>query len=336
MAMGSSVSYTGGGLGGYATSYDPRYGGKPTVPDPYATASSAIGANIANMGKLETLASGLNAFNQKELLNQYETAIPGYSNLTKQAGANTQSQLEGQVSSDVVNQILQNAAERGIMTGSPGSANANAAMLRALGLTSLGLQQTGQQNLIALEGAAPVAQPFDVSKLFISPDAVQSAQMAANLYASAPDPAAAAQAAQTAASGASVPRGTYTLGPTSQGGGGVGAAPTQTGASYVNGPWASDVGNPTVPSLWNPSYQTADPYASWNQWASGIPTTSGTGTGNTYMGGNWTGVNPADYQYAEGTPGAQYDYASMFQDAGAPYTDYSSGDWSNYDWSQFE
>lgn len=57
------------------------------------------------------------------------------------------SEISGQLPSDVQAQLNQQAAERGVSTGTTGSPNAGAAYLRALGLNSLQMQQLGQQNL---------------------------------------------------------------------------------------------------------------------------------------------------------------------------------------------
>ena len=195
---GFNISGGGGGGAGTLTPgqvnyYNPAYGGIPTVPDPNATASAAISGNAANLGAGEGVASNLNAFNQSQLLGQYNMAIPNYSALTATASGNTQQQLNGQVPTDVINQLLTSSAERGISGGSPGSANSNAAYLRALGLTSIGQQQTGMSNLHQLTADAPIAKQYDPSSMFVTPEQQQSAQMASNLYASAPQPAAAAQ-----------------------------------------------------------------------------------------------------------------------------------------------
>jgi len=209
---------SGGSLPGYTYDWNASYGGKPEVPSPAGSASLATAANVGNLGQLYNLAGSLNQFNQGQLLGQYESAVPGYGGLVKKASGNIGEQLAGNVPSDVVNEIIQTAAERGIMTGSPGSPNANAALLRSMGLTSLGLQQQGQENLISMERAAPIAQPFDVSKLFITPEEIQQAQMAANLYAAAPDPMMAAGAAINAARGpTSGWKPTTVMGPTSSG-----------------------------------------------------------------------------------------------------------------------
>lgn len=195
-----------GGGGGAATLpsgavnfYNPAYGGIPTVPNPTASAATANAGNAANLPGLESTAANLNTFNQNQLLGQYNMAIPNYAALTQTASGNAMQQLEGQVPQDVISQLLTGAAERGITGGMPGSPNSNAAYLRALGLTSIGQQATGMANLHQLSADAPIAKMFDPASMFVSPEQQQEAQMAANLYASAPRPEDATNAAKSAA-----------------------------------------------------------------------------------------------------------------------------------------
>jgi len=202
----------GGGAGGATLTpgpvnyFNPAYGGVPTVPNPTATAAAANAGNAANLPALEGTAANLNTFNQNQLLGQYNMAIPNYAALTQTASGNAMQELSGQVPTDVINQILQGAAERGITGGVTGSNNANAAYLRALGLTSIGQQATGMANLHQLTADAPIAPIFNPASMFVTPDQEQEAQMAANLYASAPVPsAAAAQAKADATVGSSNP-----------------------------------------------------------------------------------------------------------------------------------
>jgi hypothetical protein len=112
-----------------------------------------------------------------------------------QSSGNILSQLQGQVPKDVANQIAQMAAERGVGTGSIGSPDANTALLRSLGLTSLGLEQQGEQNLTGAIARTPTGQQFNPQQFLVTPGQQQEAQYLANLYSAAPDPAAAANAA---------------------------------------------------------------------------------------------------------------------------------------------
>jgi hypothetical protein len=81
--------------------------------------------------------------------------MPNYGALSSQASGLAGTQMAGEVPRDVIQLLQQQAAERGIATGMPGSDNANAAYLRALGLTSLGLQQQGIQNYANLLQTSP-------------------------------------------------------------------------------------------------------------------------------------------------------------------------------------
>lgn len=175
------------------------YGGIPTVPSPISTAGTAITGNLANLSDLYQLSGNVNAFNIGEAAAPYAANLPNYQAMIEQSSGNILSRLKGEVPTDVVNQLVQNAAERGIMTGSTGGPNENAAYLRALGLTSLGLQTQAEGELTGAIGRTPVPQLFNPSTFFVTPEQQQQAQLAANIYGAAPNPAAAAiQAQQTA------------------------------------------------------------------------------------------------------------------------------------------
>ena len=99
--------------------------------------------------------------------NQYLKNLPNYANMVGSRTENISQQLRGQLPQDVINQIGQQAAERGISGGSPGSPNANAAYLRALGLNSLQMQQQGNQNLSTAIGDTPVAPLFSPGSMIV-------------------------------------------------------------------------------------------------------------------------------------------------------------------------
>lgn len=185
---------TGGG-------YNPAFGGIPQLPSPVASAGQAIQGDSANMSQLLQLLSSLDTGQQSQLLSQYNMAIPNYSQLTQTASTNTGQDLHGEVPQDVISQLTQQASERGISTGMPGSDNSNAAYLRALGLTSLGQQQTGQQNLATMTTTAPNAGLFNPASFLVTPEQQQQEASAQALYSSAPIPAAAASKAMQVASG---------------------------------------------------------------------------------------------------------------------------------------
>lgn len=188
--------------GGISTggNYSAAYGGIPTVPSPIATAGAAIQGDSSNLSSLLQLLSSLDTAQQGQLLSQYNMAIPNYGQLTQTASGNTQQELNGQVPQDVINQLAQQGAERGVSTGMPGSANSNAAYLRALGLNSEQQTQTGMGNLATMTQTAPVAPLFNPGSFLVNPEQEQQAASAQALYNAAPIPAAAAAKAMQTAS----------------------------------------------------------------------------------------------------------------------------------------
>lgn len=255
-----------------ATSYTPAYGGIPSVPSPISTAGEAVRGNIGNLGGLYQLAGGVNAFNQQQAALGLQTNLPGYQGMVGQSSQNIAANLAGQVDPQVYNQLVQSAAERGTSTGLGTNApNISAALLAALGKTSYGQKQLGEQQLTAAIGRTPQGPVFDPSKFFVTPEQEQQAQAAANLYASAPVPSAAAAEARkqaTAGIGATVgapgvqlPAGspfkaTTWSAPTSVSAGGGAEGMTYGGQTYYGG---------ATP-------QTAA--TNWNQWYAGIPKTA--------------------------------------------------------------
>lgn len=110
-------------------------------------------------------ARDVNQFMTQEAQKPFVANLPGYLPAISQQGALINQQLKGELPQDVINMIGQQAAERGISIGAPGSPNANTAYLRALGLTSLGQQQQGVQNLATAIQETPVPQLFSPATL---------------------------------------------------------------------------------------------------------------------------------------------------------------------------
>lgn len=113
------------------------------------------------------LANQINEFMAGQANNQYVSNLPNYANMVGKRTENIGQQLRGQLPQDVINQIGQQAAERGIAGGSPGSPNSNAAYLRALGLNSLQMQQQGNQNLSTAIGDTPVSPLFNPASMIV-------------------------------------------------------------------------------------------------------------------------------------------------------------------------
>lgn len=183
----------------FVTGYNQAYGGIPSVPSPTSTAAEAVGGNLANLPGLTGLAEQVNKFNIGQAAQPYIMGLPNYEQMVGQSSKNIGSLLAGQIPTDVLSQMSQAAAERGINIGSAGSDNVNAALMRALGLTSLDLMGRGETELTGAMARTPTAKLFDPSSMFVTPEQQQAAQMAANIYASAPIPQYAANEAINAA-----------------------------------------------------------------------------------------------------------------------------------------
>ena len=165
------------------------WGSVPNVPDPTSTAGAAISGDIANLGSLFGLAGATNTFNNQQAIAPYIANLPGYQGMVNQSSQNILAGLEGKLPPDVIALLQQQGAEGGVAQGmGPGSDNVNSAYLRSLGLTSLGQQQQAEQNLTGAIQRTPTAPLFNVASFMNTPADQQAAQMAANMYASAPNP----------------------------------------------------------------------------------------------------------------------------------------------------
>lgn len=190
-----AYSSTPGNLpGAPGTSGAGPYGTVPQVPDPSQTQLTTILNDLKNLGNLGNLTTDLNSLIAKNAALPYQMNLPNYNAMTGQSSGNILSLLKGQVPQDVANQLAQLGAERGVATGSIGSPNSNTALMRALGLTSLGLQQQGEGDLTAAINRTPTGKQFDPSSFLISPEFGTEMQYLANLLRAAPDPRQAAEA----------------------------------------------------------------------------------------------------------------------------------------------
>jgi hypothetical protein len=125
-------------------------------------------AGIGGQPALETgLAATINPFMTQQAALPYQTNLPGYQANISQRGTNVGSMLQGEVPIDVQRQMIQSTGERGVATGQPGSPNTNAAWLRALGLTSLGLQQQASQQLGESIAQTPVPEIWNPMSLYV-------------------------------------------------------------------------------------------------------------------------------------------------------------------------
>jgi hypothetical protein len=257
-SMGNAAATPGNLAGAPAFNYSGAYGGIPQVPSPGTTQQAALGGNLANFSTATDLASQVNAFNNQQAVAPYLSNLPGYQQMNEQASANIGANLAGQVPDDVWRQLQQRGAERGVAMGSPGSANANAAMMRALGLTSLDLQNQGQAQFGQAMARTPVAPMFNPASMFTTPEQWQAAQAAANMYAAAPIPSDVSAANMAALAGGlgGGQRGTgmsqpsYFPIPTSMMWGGGASTGSVNKAPYYSGPTTPQGPNPNQPSTY--------------------------------------------------------------------------------------
>lgn len=164
--------------------YNPQFGGIPTVADPLASQAKAVTGNLTNLGGVSDLTGRLNALN----FGQYTGRLPGYSDMASASSGNILANLRGEVSEDVVNLLGQQAAERGVSSGVPGSQLSNTDFLRSLGLTSLDLKNRGEQQFSGALDRVGKAPLFDPSQFLVSPGTVQESQQQANVLGAAPIP----------------------------------------------------------------------------------------------------------------------------------------------------
>lgn len=116
----------GGAAGDDPYGYTPQYGGIPNLPKYVTDTQTMTGTD-----------------KQAEMIKN----LPGYQAMAGADTGNIQSNLAGKVAPDVLQLLQQQAAERGVGSGVGGAPNTDAAYLRALGLTSLQLQQLGHTQL---------------------------------------------------------------------------------------------------------------------------------------------------------------------------------------------
>jgi hypothetical protein len=156
---------------------DQIFGKKPNVPawnDVSLTDSQtkAVSANQAALPDIEKLAAGVNTFNQDQVTKLLNSAIPGWSSMTEQAGRNVASELRGEIPADVSWAIQSSDAARALTGGFGGSGLAGNMFARDLGLTSLDLMQRGESSLESwgkmVESVYGPGQ-FNVSSMFITP-----------------------------------------------------------------------------------------------------------------------------------------------------------------------
>tara|TARA_R110000824_G_scaffold18422_7_gene73003 strand:- start:9019 stop:9831 length:813 start_codon:yes stop_codon:yes gene_type:complete len=165
LAISAAGSIGGSLLGGLIGGGD-----KPEVPafvpiDPAKEQRDTIQDNTDSLAAIEKLGREVNLANVRNQRAAFEAGMPGQFD---QASSNIAALLRGEIPTDVGQQIARTSAAAGFRGGFQGSKLGGNLTARDLGLTSLGLQQTGLQNFGALANLIN-PNPFNVSSMFFSP-----------------------------------------------------------------------------------------------------------------------------------------------------------------------
>ncbi len=206
---------------------------------------------LNNPDWISSMTEMLNQINLKAQQEANAARIPGAAGLEQKSSANIGSLLSGAIPNDVYQQLAQRSAERGVASGSPMGANSTADIMRALGLTSLDLQNQGQKLLGEAYGRNPSAPLANPQGLVTTPAEAERLRLAQqgqelNYLAHMQDLAAGRYGHGYGYGGGGSPRtGGGGFAPTTNWASGGGSSPTPT----VSG-W-SDPGNPANPSYYN-------------------------------------------------------------------------------------
>jgi len=162
---------------GYVNIYDTLNGKFSDPLHPKATTTASADGTIPPVATtggtstpdLSSLTAFVNQLNQQGQTSAEAARIPGATALETQSSGNIASELAGQLPPDVVNQLQQAAAERGVAIGSPGSPNVDSNFLLNYLGGSLGLQRQGQSDLSAALARNPTAPIFDPTSQLLTP-----------------------------------------------------------------------------------------------------------------------------------------------------------------------
>src|SRR5512138_3446229 len=151
-----------------------KQNGTATTPAPGSgSAVTAAGNpnlnNLSNPDWIKAMSEMVTQLNIDAQQKANASRIPGATGLEKQSSTNIADALAGKLPADVINQIAQASAERGVGTGNPMGASTSADLLKAIGLNSLQLQNTGQSWLDQALGRNPAGQVANTQALVTTP-----------------------------------------------------------------------------------------------------------------------------------------------------------------------
>jgi hypothetical protein len=148
-------------------------------------ASNTVNANQQNLAANEQLSSQTNQFDMNQAISLMNQAIPGFSQIQKNLVSVANQDFSGQLPSNVLGQIQQQAAEQGVSSGASGGFTNNN-LFRSLGISQLNWDQASQSmGLNALQsvfGSAPRISAMSPMSMFVTP---QQSQLQSNTQTSA-------------------------------------------------------------------------------------------------------------------------------------------------------
>lgn len=123
-------------------------------------AKKVIGFNEQNMGRFANMAREASLADQQTRFEMLDAAIPAWRKERDQAAQINESLMQGSLTNEIQGNLARDSAYTALQGGFGGSGVARAARARDLGLTTLQLQQTGQDNARAWQGLlADIALP---------------------------------------------------------------------------------------------------------------------------------------------------------------------------------
>lgn len=153
------------------------WGSKVQVPEyhslDYGTEQGlAIGNNSKNLAADENLVSQSNLFSNNQTTKMLNTAVPGFSGLSKTASTQMGSMLKGEIPADVQAQIQNSDAARSLGGGFGGGGMGRNLVARDLGLKSLNLIDKGVSSAESwTRSMASIYSPsqMNVQSMFVTP-----------------------------------------------------------------------------------------------------------------------------------------------------------------------
>lgn len=145
------------------------------------TGTEALSSQQALLSQARSIAGQVNQFQNQQLQNIIESSMPGEMQRRQTQGQDIEAYLRGDVPEDVKNLLKTNAAEAAVARGMPGSSGLSGSLssndwLRNLGLTSLGVINTGMAAENAFRSSVPYIGPMDITSE-LGPTPTQDVQL---------------------------------------------------------------------------------------------------------------------------------------------------------------